>query len=75
MIFFGKPLHTFPDHALAQIRLIRTGIGRLSAGILDTNRMSAAGIFSDNKDDHEIESLFNFSGDFACLISAFSVTD
>jgi hypothetical protein len=44
---------------LAQIGLIRTGIGAFSAGILNTSRARFIGVFSNNESDHEIERLLN----------------
>jgi len=49
---------------LAQIGLIRTGIGAFFAGILNTSRARFIGVFSDNESDHEIERLLNSLDNF-----------
>jgi hypothetical protein len=61
------------ENALAQIGPIRTGIGALSAGILDTNLARLVGVFSDNEGDHEIERLLNLLDKFARTIRNFRV--
>src|ERR1700756_1102759 len=59
---------------LAQIGLIRTGIGSFSAGILHTGRARFVGVFSDNESDHEIERSLNLLDNFSRAIRSFFVT-
>jgi hypothetical protein len=61
------------ENALAQIGLIRTGIGAFSAGILNTSDARLVGVFSDNESDHEIERLLNLLDNFASAGSGFRV--